>query len=994
MAISTKEIDFENEIEHHLLSTCYIKGDPKNFNREAVLDTVLLFKFLENSQPKQWEKLQQKHRNKLEENFLKRLNSEINKRGALDVLRNGIVDAPAKFKLCYFPPASKMNKTVLEEYDKNILSITRQVHYSLKNENSLDIVLFINGFPFSTIELKNQLTGQNVLNAINQYKFDRDHREPLFAFNRRSLVHFAVDTDEVWNSTELKGKDTLFLPFNKGNNGGKGNPLNENGCKTAYLWENILQKDSILDIIHRFIHLDTKKNRLIFPRYHQLDVVRSLIDDVLENGTGKNYLIQHSAGSGKSNSIAWLAHHLSNLHDNNDNVVFNSTVVITDRLVLDKQLQDTIYQFEHVDGVVTKVDKKSEQLYKALNAGDKIIITTLQKFPFILDNVKDLSGKRFAVIIDEAHSSQSGEASAKMKSILGDNSNLTEEEQLQKMAKEQAKQEEDETDYEDEIAREMATHGKLKNLSFFAFTATPKPKTLEIFGISVNDSTPLPFHLYSMKQAIEENFIHDVLKHYLTYEVYFKIGKTIKDDPRYEKSKGNKALGKFLSLHPYNLAQKTQIMVEHFRTVTSKKIGGKGKAMLVTSSRLHAVRYYIEFQKYIKKMGYEKELGVLIAFSGTVNDNDTEYEEHKMNGIGEKELPDKFSTDEYQVLIVAEKYQTGFDEPLLHTMFVDKKLSGVKAVQTLSRVNRTTTGKDDTFIIDFVNTAEEIQEAFNPFYIQTTIENTTDWNIVYDLKNNLDAYHIYNDKEIEKFAKAFFKPTKKQGNIDFATLNKFVDPAVEKYKLEKEDVQDEFKSLLQKFIRMYSFLTNVVCLDDGDMHKFFAYAKMLSKKLPKNDNSVALFLDEEVSLQYYRSQIIFEGSIELQGEEPLDNTVNAGKGKTDEEELPLSELVDKINDKFGTNFTKEDMLVVEQLFIDMTNNEDLKAKAQSNSFDRFYHPCDDIFVDILIERMNQNNDFCTRTMDDENFASMLKNTLFGAVYQYFQNNMNHLNSNN
>ncbi len=993
MAISTKEIDFENLIEAHLLETGYQKGNPHDFNREYGLDTVQLLAFLRESQPKEWEKLEQKHGARAEENFLKRLTKELESKGVLKILRHGVVDAPARFSLCYFPPASKMNQTVLDLYEKNIMSITRQVHYSQKNENSIDVVLFVNGFPFATCELKNQMTGQNVLNAINQYKFDRDHREVLLGFNRRSLVHFAVDTDEVWMSTELKGKDTYFLPFNKGNNGGKGNPVNEDGgCRTAYLWEEVLQKDSILDIIQRFIHFDEdkkhdgEKKRLIFPRYHQLDVVRSLIEDVKETGTGKNYLIQHSAGSGKSNSIAWLSHHLSNLHDDNDKVIFNSTVVITDRKVLDTQLQDTIYQFEHVEGVVTKVDQHSSQLAEALNKGRKIIITTLQKFPFILENVKDLSGKRFAVIIDEAHSSQSGEASKKMKAILGETSNLSQEEQLQALAEEEATAEKAQPDHEDEIAREMASHGQLSNLSFFAFTATPKPKTLEIFGIPDENGIPRAFHLYSMKQAIEENFIHDVLKHYMTYDTYFQISKTIADDPRYEKSRGNKALAKFLSLHPYNLAQKTQIMVEHYRTVTQKKIGGKAKAMVVTSSRLHAVRYYYEFEKYIKKMGYEKELGVLIAFSGSIVDKNEEHTEVEMNKIQEKELPEKFHSDDYQVLIVAEKYQTGFDEPLLHTIFVDKKLSGVKAVQTLSRVNRTCNGKEDTLVIDFVNHADEIKEAFEPFYTQTSIEETTDCNIVYDLYDELEQYRIFHNSEIEAFAKVFFKPSKRQGNLDFATLNKFIDPAVDRYKDKDEGEQEDFKSTLQKFNRMYAFVSNIVRLDDGEMHKFFAFTKMLAKKLPKGKISPQLFLDEEVSLQYYRNQIMFEGAIELEGDAVLKNKLNAKKKKDKDEVLPLSELVKKINDLFNTEFTEEDMLVVEQLFYDMVGNEELRAKAKSNSLDRFHHPCDEVLMDFIVDRMERNDRFTSQMLDNETFATVIKDVLFPAVYEWFQKN--------
>ena len=557
------------------------------------------------------------------------------------------------------------------------------------------------------MELKNPITGQTVENAKHQYRNNRDPRELLLGFKSRCLVHFAVDTDEAYMTTRLSGSSTEFLPFNKGNNGGKGNPVGDGNYRTSYLWNEVLQKDNLLGIIHRYIHFEERiddkgkvKEKVIFPRYHQLDVVRKLLSDVKTKGTGNNYLIQHSAGSGKSNSIAWLAHQLQNLHDQNDKIIFNSVIVVTDRLVLDKQLQDTIYQFEHVDGVVIKIDNNSTQLANALNTGKKIIITTLQKFPFVVEKVKDLSGKRFAVIVDEAHSSQTGETARKLKNVIGDEySNLSEEEQLQRIADEEAKEEQNIPESEDEIIKDMKTHGRLRNLSFFAFTATPKNKTLEMFGIKDANGIPRAFHVYSMKQAIEEGFILDVLKNYMTYETYFKVGKRIVDDPRYEKSRANKALGKFLSLHPHNLAQKTQIIVEHFRTITRCKIGGRAKAMVVTGSRLHAVRYYFEFKRYIKEMGYEKEMGILVAFSGTVLDGGNEYTEEGLNKIKYSELPKRFHGDEYQVLLVAEKYQTGFDEPLLHTMFVDKKLHGVKAVQTLSRLNRTYNGKEDTFVL-------------------------------------------------------------------------------------------------------------------------------------------------------------------------------------------------------------------------------------------------------------------------------------------------------
>lgn len=988
MAIKTKEITFESEIEYSLIQNGgYAKGNPGDYNREYAIDTAMLFRFLRESQPKEWEKLVAKHgTSNAEANFLKRLHKDLDTHGMLHLLRKGVVDAPAKFSLCFFQPASGMNKTDAENYKKNILSITRQVHYSLKNENSIDVVLFVNGLPIITLELKNPITGQTAENAKRQYKYDRDPRELLLGFKSRCLVHFAVDTDEVYMTTKLAGADTYFLPFNKGNNGGKGNPVGDGNYRTSYLWDEVLQKDSLLDIIHRFIHLESKadengklKEAIIFPRYHQLDVVRKLTAEIKTKGTGDNYLVQHSAGSGKSNSIAWLAHHLQNQHGADDKVVFNSVIVITDRLVLDKQLQDTIYQFEHVEGVVVKIDNNSAQLADALNTGKKIIITTLQKFPFIVEKVKDLSGKRFAVIVDEAHSSQTGEAARKLKAVIGDEyARLSEDERLQKIADEEAKEEKDTPDSEDEIAKEMATHGKLKNLSFFAFTATPKAKTLEMFGTKGADGIPKAFHVYSMRQAIEEGFILDVLKNYMTYETYFKVGKAIAGDPRYEKSKANKALGKFLSLHPHNLAQKTQIIVEHFRSVTRDKIGGRAKAMVVTGSRLHAVRYYFEFDKYIKKMGYEKDLGILVAFSGTVVDGGEEYTEVAINKIKESELPKKFHSGEYQVLLVAEKYQTGFDEPLLHTMFVDKKLHGVKAVQTLSRLNRICFGKEDTFVLDFVNSAEDIKASFAPYYEESVIEETTDANIVYDLKAQLDEYRIYWDTEVDNFAKVFFKASKKQGNLDFGVLNSYLDPAVDRFKGKTEEEQDEFKSMLIKFIRTYSFVSNIVKLDDAGMHKFFAYAKCLARKLPREDG-IKVDLDDEVMLQYYRVQKIFEGSISLEQGESLPNSKFAGKAKKSDEQSPLSELVEKLNERFGTEFGSEDK-ILEQIVADMEKDDNLRTQAQNNSKDHFKFPFNDAFLGVVVDRMTQNKAFCEKVLDDEKFGGMVKELLVDYVY--------------
>lgn len=727
MAMDTTEKAFEAAIERSLTRFGgYEPCAPAAFDAALALAPGLLFRFMQDTQPKAWASLCKRHGDRVKDQFLKRLAAELKNRGTLDVLRHGVKDLGVEVSLCYFRPASEMNKTLTARYDANILTVMRQVHHSVSRpKDSIDMVLFLNGIPIVTLELKNPLTGQTYQNAIDQYQTDRSSKDPLFAFQRGALVHFAVDTEQAYMTTRLAGKASFFLPFNCGDNGGAGNPVNPNGFRTEYLWTDVLCKDSILDIIERFIHLERTtdqatgkaKENLIFPRYHQLDVVRKLLDDAREHGSGRNYLIQHSAGSGKSNSIAWLAHHLSTLHDAANKPVFHSVIVITDRKILDQQLQETIDQFEHVDGVVVRIEdkgSKSPQLAKALNAGAKIIVTTLQTFPFVLDKVEGLSDQRFAVIADEAHSSQTGKASDKLKEVLTEVASKDEDdiaETLHQCAEAEAAMEWETEDGEDEIAREMASHGKQKNLSFFAFTATPKPKTLEIFGVQGADGLPHAFHVYSMRQAIEEGFILDVLEHYTTYQSYFQIGKKIKGDPLYSKSKGNQALGKFLSLHPHNLAQKAEVIIEHFRAVTRQEIGGQAKAMLVTGSRLHAVRYYLEVQKYIKKMHYT-DLGVLVAFSGTVKDGGQEYTEPKINGFSENALPKKFESNDYQLLLVAEKYQTGFDQPLLHTMYVDKKLSGVKAVQTLSRLNRTCRGKTGTFVLDFANTKEEILASF------------------------------------------------------------------------------------------------------------------------------------------------------------------------------------------------------------------------------------------------------------------------------------------
>lgn len=988
--MDTTERRFEEEIEYSLTHfgasqfDLYESRDPSGYDRQLGLYPQDLLDFVRETQPDSWERLEHIHGAKAAEMFCKRVARELDRRGVVEVLRRGVEDLGARFKLVFFAPGSDLNESLAEKYWANRMSVVRQLRYSTKNENSVDTVLLVNGIPVVTLELKNQLTGQTYRDAINQYKRSRPASEVLFGLNRRAVVHFALDTDEVWMTTKLAGMDTVFLPFNRGCNNGAGNPPVAGKYRTSYLWEEVLAKDSLLDILHRFVQFipdkeDSRKNKLIFPRYHQLDAVRALVADAKENGAGRNYLVQHSAGSGKSNTIAWLAHHLSNLHDEQQRAVFDSIIVITDRRVLDKQLQDTIYAMDHTAGVVVKVDKNARQLTEALADGAKIIISTLQKFPFVDVGKVATAGKRFAVIVDEAHSSQTGEASEKLKQVLADTVTAgkeSEEELLERYAAAEARVEEEQLEIDEQIAEELRVQGRQKNLTFFAFTATPKQKTLEIFGTPVPDGTPRPFHVYSMRQAIEEGFILDVLKNYTTYKTYYKIGKKTSEDPEYSTKQANKALGKYLSLHPYNLRQKAEIIIEHFRANVAHKIGGKAKAMLVTGSRLHAVRYYFAFRDYIKKMDYH-DLGVLVAFFGSVEDKGQEYTEEELNQIPESELPEKFATGEYQLLLVAEKYQTGFDQPLLHTMYVDKKLHGVKAVQTLSRINRMYPGKTDTFVLDFVNSAEDMQKAFQDYYISTGIAEETDPNIVYELYHLLTDYHLWTDKEIEGFTKVFFTELKKQTNLDFSRLNAYLDPAVARFNQLDEEDKIDVRARMNKFNRNYDFLTHIIRYDDVKLHRFASYAKLLVRKL-HIEGDPAPHVEDEVSLQYYRLQQVYEGSIELADEEgQLSNNPDTS-GAGEDEKDNLSNIISKLNDRWGTEFTHMDK-VIEQLTEDMVEDAEVKARAH-NSLDMFSIVYGERIQDIVLDRMNQNRDFAIKYLSDAQFRADIDHILLPLIH--------------
>jgi type I restriction enzyme R subunit len=1008
MSITTEKT-FESAIIHHLTEVDgWTLGDASMFDRNLAMFPKQVIAFLKKTQPKEWEKLEKVHGKDVEEKLLQRLVKELDQNGMLHVIRHGFTDYGIRFRMAFFKPESGLNPETLELYKKNLLHVTRQVHYSVKNENSLDLVLSLNGLPVATVEIKNHFTGQTVANARKQFMYDRDPRDPIFVFKKRTLVHFAVDPDEVYMTTKLAGKETYYLPFNKGNGNGKGNPVNPRGYKTAYLWEEVWQRDSWMDILAKFIMLQVeeiedkttgkkfKKETMLFPRYHQLDAVRKLTRHSKEKGAGSNYLIQHSAGSGKSNSIAWLAYRLSSLHDASDKRVFDIIVVVTDRKVLDQQLQNNIYDFEHKTGVVQKIDKDSTQLATALESGTNIIITTLQKFPYIIGRIGALPDRRYAIIVDEAHSSQGGEASKKMKEVLKvevSGGNYSEEEVLEAALE---SDDADGTDAEDYIRESMSARGQQGNLSFFAFTATPKPKTLEVFGstdyahpeLDKNGRIiPKPFHLYSMRQAIEEGFIHDVLKNYTTYELYFKLSKAITDDPELNKKKAAIAIGRFVSLHPHNIAQKTEIIIEHFRQVVHKKIGGKAKAMVVTGSRLHAVRYYFAFKKYIAEKGYS-DIRPLVAFSGKVIDEGypqgvTEVE---LNKFGERELPEKFATEEYQLLLVADKYQTGFDQPLLHTMYVDKKLNGVKAVQTLSRLNRTCPGKEDTFVLDFANDRETILNSFQPYFELTKIEERTDPNLMYDLKNKLDAKQVYWQSEIDGLAQVFFNP--KYKDSDQAKLYAYIDPAVDRFKALDEEPQDEFKRHLTQWLRLYSFLSQIIPFQDAELEKFFAYGRLLQTKLPKLELSERLKLTDEVAMQYYRLQKVSEGSIVLQpqGEYGLQGSTETGMQREKEEKAKLSEIITVLNDRFGTEFTQADQLYFDQIKEELSLDHLLRDQAMNNTEENFKFGLLSRFDEIAIERMEQNQEIFTRLFDDADFGKFVRNWMVKSVYEKIRTN--------
>jgi len=975
------------------------------FDAATALFPEQMLHFIRQNQLLLWEELEKLNGDLLPQQLIKALIKERNLKGTLHILRHGFKFQGKTLRLAYYRPAHCLSKEAEALYQSNTFQVCRQVFYHPDKQQSIDMVLAINGIPVATLEIKNPGTGQNVMHAIKQYQDDRDPSAALLSFKTGALVHFAVDTDEVYMTTHLKKQKTFFLPFNRGSNPqsidcGKGNPIHPSGHRTAYLWEEVLQPDSLLEIVGSFIFIENagkKDERIIFPRYHQLDSVRKLLTQVKNDQAGKNYLIQHSAGSGKTNSISWLAHRLANLHTADDKLIFDCVIVITDRVVLDRQLQDAIYQIEHATGVVAPIKEGSKQLANALVDGTKIVITTLQKFPFILKGLlriagakdtdmpdeaallkskawqKKIAGRKYAIIVDEAHSSQTGEAARGMKQILGDKAIKTE----------------DIEDWQDELNMVMESRGQQPNLSFFAFTATPKGKTLELFGTSGR-----AFHNYSMRQAIEEGFILDVLQRYTTYSTYFKMIKNTADDPSMPAKKAAKKLCKFMRLHPRNVSQKTEIIIEHFRSCIMPLINGKAKAMVVTDSRLQAVRYMLAFQKYLGEHHYT-DVHPLVAFSGTVIDPETEleYTEPGMNidykngrHISETQLKDRFGSEDYQILLVANKYQTGYDQPLLCAMYVDKRLDGVQAVQTLSRLNRIYPGKEAPFVLDFVNKAEDILAAFKPYYTVTELESESDPSHLETLKHELNQTQIYNWKEVEDFAKVFYKPLGQQKRGDHAALQKQLQNAVERYKqLEHDEDRDKFRDKLKAYVRLYAFVTQLINYTDQEQEMLYSFGRFLLPHIHPSDSRDA-YPEKDVELQYYRLQKVMEGSIDLSdGEEvKVKSPTDTGTRKAKEEDKPLSEIIETLNERFGTDFSEADRLFFEQIKETAMRDEGVLKTAAANPLDKFELGIQQIIKDLMMKRLKENDKIVSRYMDDEMFQKVIFGIMAKEIYKAFK----------
>jgi type I restriction enzyme R subunit len=1012
-----KEISFEEEVCAHLAEHgwLYAEGDAAGYDRARAMFPADVVAWVQATQPKAWDSLTKNHGNKAGDTLLARLRDQIDQRGTLDVLRNGIdlLGLKQPLKLAEFKPALAINPDILARYEANRLRVIRQVRYSVHNENSIDLVLFLNGVPTATVELKTDFT-QSVGDAIDQYRYDRDPHpkgkspEPLLSFPRGALVHFAVSNIEVHMVTRLEGAATVFLPFNQGEagagrSGGAGNPANPNGGhRTAYLWEQVWEREGWLEILGRYMvaQKDKKKQivRVLFPRFHQLDVTRKLLAAVLTDGPGAKYLVQHSAGSGKTNSIAWTAHFLAELHDANHKKVFDSVLVISDRTVIDTQLQEAIFDFERTTGVVATIkgdgSSKSGELAAALSGTKKIVVCTIQTFPFALAEVRRLAatqGKRFTVIADEAHSSQTGEAASKLKAVLSP-------EELAELG------DGGEVSSEDILAAQMAARADDAGITFVAFTATPKNKTMELFGTRpdptrkpADDNIPAPFHVYSMRQAIEERFILDVLKNYTPYSLAFKLaheGKEI-DEKEVEKSAALKKIMGWVKLHPYNIAQKVEIVVEHYRSHVAGLLGGKAKAMVVVSSRLEAVRWKLAIDRFINDHNYA--IGTLVAFSGEVVDKDSGADPFTENSpalnpaLKGRDIREAFKGGEYQVLLVANKFQTGFDQPLLCGMYVDKRLAGIQAVQTLSRLNRAHPGKDTTYVVDFVNDPTDVLKAFKTYYETAELSATTDPNLVFNLRAKLDAAGHYDDFEVDRVVKAELDPNAKQSDLvaaiepvydrlmkrfkaasaSFSVATDADDEAAIKTAREEMDALILFKGDMGAYVRLYTFLSQIFDYGNTAIEKRAIFYKRLAPLLEFGRERDSIDLSK-VTLTHHALKK--QGKVVLPlglGETyKLDPLTEAGTGFVREPERAyMRELIEKVNALFEGELTDQDKLVyVNRVLLGkLLESETLMQQAASNSKEQFASSPDlkSEILNAIMSALDAHNVMSTQALNSE-----------------------------
>ena len=972
----TSEFAFEDHIEEVLIQQHrFFPARQEDYDKALCLRPETVISFIRATQTLRWadyctligDKDTAAH------NLLKRIREVVEKEGTLHALRKGFdIHGGGHFDLCYFEPTNPVAAESRRLYQENLLHLQRQLKFSGDDEKSLDMAIFLNGLPIFTIELKNQVSGQNIAHAIKQYKETRDPKEPLFRF-KRCLAHFAVDNELVYVTTELAGAKTQCLPFNQGADGGAGNPPCKVGYATSYLWQEIWQKPRILDLIQRFIRvvdvLDdkgkrTEKQRQIFPRFHQLTCVRELAADARKHGAGRRYLNQHSAGSGKTNCIAWLANSLATLHADDGKPVFSSVIVISDRRVIDRQLQRTLTQVIETKGMLVNIaaddGMTSKDLKTALEDGKRIIVTTLQKFGVIMDRMGELPGERFAVIVDEAHSSQAGESAKAVQKVLS-------------YASEDDRKDEDEKTVEDRILEELKHRGPQKNVSHFAFTATPKPETLQQFGTRQKDGTYKPFSLYTMRQAIEEGFILDVLKNYATYDQYWALLKKVEEDPDFEEVKAKSLLKQFVSRHERTIAKKVAIIVEHFTASVSTRLGGKAKAMIVTSSRLHAVRYRLAMDAFLKSSG--SPFKALVAFTDTVVDarDNEQYTEAKMNGFPETATADRFEADDYRFLIVASKFQTGFDQPKLVAMYVDKKLSGVACVQTLSRLNRTTAGKDETFVLDFENDAGDIEKGFQPFYDRVTLSRETDPNQLYNIRTDLDKFEIHVAADLETFAGLWFASKPKLPQLHAAT-----DPVVKKWLAEGEEEQVDYKSKARDFVKLYAFISHLVPLRDTGLEKLFVFLRFLLPKLPAKKGDLPLALLGMVDMEKLAVRKNDQKDIGLKRGETTVDPLNYGGGATlsEEERQALSKIIEDLNSRFNTSFTEDEIMVIKQLEKKISEDEALRQQLKNGSHHAIKATFQQVARDAFEDLINDNFKFYKKVSEDDEVSKEFFTRLF------------------